>query len=470
MRISKLLTLSLTALSLSTLTACEAGSPGETEAETGAEAQVQAETPDDAFDLDHEFMTEQAVAFAGGEAREALVDFGAGPQTVPVLVRNGWVYFQGDMLLGRVDEVRFADALPGKGDHADHPGLEKAALSHRNPWPNGEVVFQIDTLAFPLGSPMRATILQAIASVNATSMLKVREKGALDFAYLRITRPADGVGCNSFVGYAPPPVTMEMHLAQDCSVGSIIHEFGHAGGLFHEQARADRDTQIRVLTNNIIDAMEPQFQTYIVNGLAGLDFGSFDFGSIMLYPSFNGFANDVARPTMNKRSCAANDFSAACTWSVQRDAYSGKDAAALSRQVTGDPLAKFKIRNVAHNQCLRPAGASIAEGATISVVVCDSNSKAQRWYTWRRPGMARDVIVNENSRHCLARNAAGTLIQTRCTSTDAARQFQFVGLGLFRGEQLQQSGGRCVFATSTDATVSNSCADTTSREFTRDYL
>jgi hypothetical protein len=62
------------------------------------------------------------------------------------------------------------------------------------------------------------------------------------------------------------------------------------------------------------------------------------------------------------------------------------------------------------------------------------------------------------------------LIQTRCTSTDAARQFQFVGLGLFRGEQLQQSGGRCVFATSTDATVSNSCADTTSREFTRDYL
>ena len=84
--------------------------------------------------------------------------------------------------------------------------------------------------------------------------------------------------------------------------------------------------------------------------------------------------------------------------------------------------------------------------------------------------LARDVIVNENSRHCLARNAAGTLIQTRCNTVDAARQFEFVGLGLFRGEQLRQSGGRCVFATSTDATVSNSCADTTSREFTRDYL
>jgi hypothetical protein len=315
MRTARLLTLSLTALSLSTLTACEAEMARDAEVQAADEAA--AEIPETAFDLDHEVMMEQAVVFAGGEAREALVDFGGGPQTVPVLVRNGWVYFQGDMLLGREDEVRFADALPGKskGDRAAHPGLEKAALSHRNPWPNGEVVFQIDPVAFPFNSAMRNTILQAIAAVNASSMLKVREKTALDFAFLRITRPADGVGCNSFVGYAPPPVTMEMHLAPECTVGSIIHEFGHAGGLFHEQARADRDTQIRVLNDNIIDAMEPQFQTYVFSGVAGLDFGSFDFGSIMLYPSFNGFANNVARPTMNKRSCAANDFSAACTWS-----------------------------------------------------------------------------------------------------------------------------------------------------------
>lgn len=433
-------------------------------------------------DEDHDYVDEHlelGALYSDGPTRFARVDlFGSGPRLVPVTVRHGGVYFQGDMLLGREADLHLVDGpAPGPGSKGAHaakaapaPGALKSAVAIRTPWPNGEIVFQIDGNAFPAGSAMRTRIDQAIANVNANTMIKLRPKAATDLAFLRITRHPDGVTCSSFLGFAPPPVPMLMQLGPDCSVGNIMHEFGHSAGLYHEQSRADRDQHIRVRFDNIVDDKEAQFQTYLVDGLAGQDVGTFDLGSIMMYGSFTGFENNLAQPAMNKRSCAANDFSAGCVWSGQRNGFSGTDAAGLARQVTGDPIAKFKIRNVAQDRCLRPTGASTAEGAAIEVVACNSPHKSQRWYTWRRPGMARDVVVNEHSRHCLARNAAGTLVQSRCTGVDAAKQFTFQGLGLFRGEQIQQSGGRCVLASANGVTVSSSCADTTSREFTRDYL
>jgi hypothetical protein len=464
-----------TLAAVSTLAACGEPDAALETAASEAAAPEALEVDHDDHDHGHEDEhLELAELFHDGPTRFARIDlFGSGPQLLPVTVRDGGVYFQGDMLLGREGDVTLVDAAPEaatKGAFGAPGGALKSAVSHRNPWPNGEIVFQIDSAAFPAGSAMRTRIDQAIANVNANTMIKLRAKGAADLAFLRITSHPDGVTCSSFLGFAPPPVPMLMQLGPDCSVGNIMHEFGHSAGLMHEQSRADRDDHIRVRLENIQDDKEAQFRTYAFDGIAGLDVGSFDFGSLMMYGSFTGFENNPAQPAMNKRSCAANDFSAACVWTGQRNAFSSTDAAGLARQVTGDPMLKFKIRNVGVNQCLRPTGGSTAEGVAIDVVACNSEHKSQRWYTWRRPGMARDVVVNEHSRHCLARNAAGTLVQSRCTGVESAKQFVFTGLGLFRGEQLQQSGGRCVVATATGATVSTSCADTQSREFTRDYL
>ena len=473
--------LSVFALALPLAAAC--GSPIEaidavdeqTEAEQTEAEQTEAPAVELAFGQADEEALEQGILFGEAPKRTIIFNLGDGPQRLPVNVDHGWVYFQGDMLLGRVEDVQFVDevaGIPAKGDRGAH-GLAKAALMHLQAWPNGEIPFEIDSVAYPVGTAhgdaIRARIGAAVASVNSNSMIKLRAKGAWDLAFLKITSNPGDPNCNASLGYAAPPVPRVMHLDPACSTGSIIHEFGHAAGLFHEQGRTDRDGSIRVLTNNIVPEQRDQYAIYGMNGINGLDFGSFDFDSIMLYASFNSFSIDPPNlPTMNKRSCAANDFSAACVWTGQRAGFSTRDVAALARQVTGDPWVKFKIRNVQHNQCLRPRSSSTAEGATISVVACDGSARAQRWYTWRRPGMTRDVIVNENSRHCLARDAAGRLIQSRCTGGDSAKQFGFVGLGIFRGEQLQQSAGRCVSATATDATVSESCADTQSRDFTRD--
>lgn len=84
---------------------------------------------------------------------------------------------------------------------------------------------------------------------------------------------------------------------------ALIHEIGHAVGLFHEQSRADRNNFIAINWDNVRDGMEHNFQTYVERGMNGLDIGAFDFNSIMLYPSVitdPDFVFDVNIPTITR--------------------------------------------------------------------------------------------------------------------------------------------------------------------------
>src|SRR6185295_2352960 len=72
-------------------------------------------------------------------------------------------------------------------------------------------------------------------------------------------------------------------------------EIGHAVGLWHEQSRNDRDRFIRINWGNIQSGLSSNFNT---SGSAGIDFGTFDFESIMLYGSYAFSANGM--PTMTR--------------------------------------------------------------------------------------------------------------------------------------------------------------------------
>ena len=78
--------------------------------------------------------------------------------------------------------------------------------------------------------------------------------------------------------------------AQDLSLGtgcmfkgSIIHEFFHALGFYHEHMRSDRDRYLQINMNNVQSGMNNNFEKLppSMNKL----YTNFDYGSIMIYSS-----------------------------------------------------------------------------------------------------------------------------------------------------------------------------------------
>ncbi|KAJ7393818.1 hypothetical protein OS493_003484 [Desmophyllum pertusum] len=122
---------------------------------------------------------------------------------------------------------------------------------------------------------------------------RTTEKAYIMFTY--------GKGCYSYVGYQGNKQTLS--LGKDCWLpGTLLHEIGHALGLFHEQARPDRDMYINIVRDNIqagkasnFDKMTPaQQQTWMPFGTP------YDYYSIMHFYSYAFTKNK--KPTITPKN------------------------------------------------------------------------------------------------------------------------------------------------------------------------
>lgn len=186
---------------------------------------------------------------------------------VEYVVRDGMAIFEGDMVLGRADEIEPARGV-SKGSR------EALGIAFKqNRWPQGRIPYVISSAI-----PNKERITEAIQHWNTklAGTISIVPR-TTESTYVSIVRSSS---CSSSVGMF---LLNYMYLADSCSTGAVIHEFGHIVGLWHEQGRPDRNQHVKILTANILLTALGNFNIEREDSVA---IGNYDFNSIMHYPAY----------------------------------------------------------------------------------------------------------------------------------------------------------------------------------------
>lgn len=163
-------------------------------------------------------------------------------------------------------------------------------------WPNGVIPFEI-TGKFDAQS--MNLIEKAINAYQQNTCIKFKSRTSTDRDYISIQNSASG--CWSSVGRIGGKQTVNLQ-SPSCTtlVGTIIHEFMHTVGFFHEQSREERDQFVTIMMNNIRRGYEENFKKNAKGTSSGYGVG-YDYGSVMHYSemAFSGNGKPTIQTKVN---------------------------------------------------------------------------------------------------------------------------------------------------------------------------
>ncbi len=138
-------------------------------------------------------------------------------------------------------------------------------------------------------APQPQLILDAMGQwSNATGIQFVNHTNQPNF--LRFARGATEFTCNSYVGMQGGEQLA--NIGASCGAVGVLHEIGHALGLWHEQTRKDRGRWVSVLGANVTPTCIYNFDIQTDSQ----DAGPYDFASVMHYYAY-AFSR-VGKPTL----------------------------------------------------------------------------------------------------------------------------------------------------------------------------
>uniref|UniRef100_A0A182S5U5 Metalloendopeptidase n=1 Tax=Anopheles maculatus TaxID=74869 RepID=A0A182S5U5_9DIPT len=199
--------------------------------------------------------------------------------------------FEGDMVLDEEQMVSLRDKRNG-------------LISQTRRWPNRIVNYYIHEPDF---TPEQVQHIElGVRMLQSQSCLQFRRVTPEDTpAYIRVI--GSGSGCFSSVGHTGGAQNLNLQpntVGTGCfRIGTVVHEFLHALGFYHQQSASDRDEFVDIIWDNIEAGKENNFYVYDANTVTDFNV-QYDYGSVMHY-SATAFSVNGQRTIVPKDANAA---------------------------------------------------------------------------------------------------------------------------------------------------------------------